>query len=441
MLYVLSVFLFVAVVAAGNLYLGFATATALGRGPQRWARGFCRTKPNDDAIAPPPFGDWGASSASDALPSDALPKETDATEPPSKPAVSREWKEAVEDIRRHAGEHRDRLLDIDEKARLSSKNDDTEGITESATQCAAELVQAGRDYIKQQASNVSRIETLQKEHGDVGALGEGVKKQAERALQTTQKAVDQMDELDLTTAGLEDYCRQLLQETGDQIEHCQEYREALDDTLAQAQLRETAHDADDGDVAEEEEDEMTRLGRELGVRHSVALALKRTLARHTERGAATPLTLAAVDLDEFSSVNDRHGHKVADRILCQFEELVTCLARDGGEAHPASGQQYWIAFDGIAEAEAIVAIERVRQTMERTRFQHQGGGIRVTVSAAVVEASEGADPRTMGKRLLGLVQEAKRLGRNRTLQLDGALPVPVPVPAPNLGVETKVIMV
>jgi len=45
------------------------------------------------------------------------------------------------------------------------------------------------------------------------------------------------------------------------------------------------------------------------------------------RRSGKPLTLALIDVDHFKHHNDRHGHQVGDRVLCEVARLIQAHAR------------------------------------------------------------------------------------------------------------------
>ncbi len=66
-----------------------------------------------------------------------------------------------------------------------------------------------------------------------------------------------------------------------------------------------------------------------------------TLAR-AERGGAK-MALLMIDLDKFKPVNDRHGHQVGDRVLCEATRRMGQMLR-GGELHARYGGDEFVAL-------------------------------------------------------------------------------------------------
>ena len=83
--------------------------------------------------------------------------------------------------------------------------------------------------------------------------------------------------------------------------------------------------------------------------------LERTIGRAASDG--TPVSVALVDLDHFKRVNDVHGHRAGDDVLRRFAEVVTL-----GEPTLAGrwgGEEFIVAFDGVAAADAVERVELV----------------------------------------------------------------------------------
>ncbi|RMF88823.1 MAG: GGDEF domain-containing protein [Planctomycetota bacterium] len=140
------------------------------------------------------------------------------------------------------------------------------------------------------------------------------------------------------------------------------------------------------------------------------------------------LTVAGIDLDRFSRINDRYGQAAGNRFLRTFAHTIRehlpekyFLARTGG-------QRFFILFPEADARTAIQEIEKLRQTIESAVFRLDGETIRMTVSGAVTEATPDDTVSMLYERIDATLQEAKRYGRNRTFQHDGSFPSPV-VPA------------
>jgi diguanylate cyclase (GGDEF)-like protein len=160
-------------------------------------------------------------------------------------------------------------------------------------------------------------------------------------------------------------------------------------------------------------DELTRVANRRG--------FDRTLTRMVEqaRTRQVPLSLAMVDIDDFKTINDTHGHPVGDRVLlCTAQQLTRGLrqsdfvARYGGEefaillASPSSGAMEE-RLRGIVAGIAADSYEyELLGRRERVNF---------TVSCGLTELQPGDTAASLVTRADDALYEAKRKGKNRVV--------------------------
>ena len=102
--------------------------------------------------------------------------------------------------------------------------------------------------------------------------------------------------------------------------------------------------------------------------------LERLLDAADENGQ--PVTLCLLDVDEFKSINDQHGHPVGDRILALAGQ---CL-RDAGSAFRLGGDEFAVLMGGESEAEAVEAATRMVARIGRMKTER---GLTITISAGL----------------------------------------------------------
>jgi diguanylate cyclase (GGDEF)-like protein len=154
-------------------------------------------------------------------------------------------------------------------------------------------------------------------------------------------------------------------------------------------------------------------------------------------GKAQSMNLALLDLDGFSHVNGAYGNKTGDRLLRAVADLATGDLGDDAFAARFSGQRFALLFHDVDTRVAADAVERIRQRVEKTSFTHHDRQVRVTLSAAVIQAEAGEAADSLFARGEATLAEAKRYGRNRTFLQEGRLLAPVVPPA--FALEGKVI--
>lgn len=129
----------------------------------------------------------------------------------------------------------------------------------------------------------------------------------------------------------------------------------------------------------------------------------------------TSLTVATFDLDRFKSVNDTRGHAAGDLVIRRFGEIVRAAVRASDLPCRFGGEEFAVLLPNTPAASARAVADRIRRSLERTRFQSEGMDFWVTVSAGLADASgvSGIDPGQLLARADRALYAAKAGGRNR----------------------------
>lgn len=144
----------------------------------------------------------------------------------------------------------------------------------------------------------------------------------------------------------------------------------------------------------------------------------------TQRSAKTDLfAFFALDLDDFKSINDAHGHSAGDRALVNFTHVVRQCLRERDIFGRTGGEEFAI-FTRVTDRNTAGQIaERIRSTLEATTFHEDDHELRMTVSIGV----------TLMRGRIGNIEailteadralyQAKGNGRNRIVFYDGPAP-------------------
>lgn len=130
-----------------------------------------------------------------------------------------------------------------------------------------------------------------------------------------------------------------------------------------------------------------------------------------------PLALSMIDIDHFKNVNDTWGHLAGDHVLAKVASTVQAVLRTEDIFARYGGEEFAFLCRSATPADAGIVAERIRATVEKTSFAHEGRPISLTVSLGVtgypsVPANTPAD--LVGAADAALY-EAKRAGRNRVI--------------------------
>lgn len=132
-----------------------------------------------------------------------------------------------------------------------------------------------------------------------------------------------------------------------------------------------------------------------------------------------PLAVAFVDLDDFKSVNDRHGHEAGDAVLAIAGNRMRHLLRRGDLAGRWGGEEFVLVFPNTTLEQAAAAIKRLRAVGIGTRPDGQ------PVTASIGLAEKTLEHATHWKALIDVADRhmyhAKLEGKNRISIADGCV--------------------
>jgi len=148
--------------------------------------------------------------------------------------------------------------------------------------------------------------------------------------------------------------------------------------------------------------------------------LRREAARAESEGR--PFCVLMMDLDHFKLVNDTHGHLVGSQTLEEIGGLIMRALRAGDVAARFGGEEFAAFLLDADCAQALVAAERVRTTIQEHLFAATRRGaalaeqrtLRLTISIGVASYPDDArDPIELIELADTALYHAKQSGRNR----------------------------
>ena len=107
-----------------------------------------------------------------------------------------------------------------------------------------------------------------------------------------------------------------------------------------------------------------------------------------------PLALAVIDIDRFKSVNDDHGHDVGDVILKGVAARIREAVEGKGRAYRYGGEEIVAILPNMTLEEALPVAERIRSSVETTRFESLLRAITVSIGLAAFP-QHGGDPQAL----------------------------------------------
>ena len=156
-------------------------------------------------------------------------------------------------------------------------------------------------------------------------------------------------------------------------------------------------------------DALTGLPNRRGVEHWVARELS-AAARH-----GFPLWVVMADLDHFKSINDAHGHDAGDQVLKEFAAILKTNTRASNMCGRTGGEEFVLVLAHSDRAGVQIAIERVRQELERQTLTIDGATIRVTASFGITgfHGRKAPEFAQLLRKADAALYVAKAHGRNR----------------------------
>lgn len=132
----------------------------------------------------------------------------------------------------------------------------------------------------------------------------------------------------------------------------------------------------------------------------------------------SPLSVLMVDIDNFKLFNDVHGHATGDRVLQTVARAMQAVLRNSDVCARYGGEEFAMLLPNTAGENAYHVAERVRKTLQGTRYTGLGlpADVNITISIGVATCPRDA---TSLDELLRLADEAlyqaKREGRDRVV--------------------------
>lgn len=131
---------------------------------------------------------------------------------------------------------------------------------------------------------------------------------------------------------------------------------------------------------------------------------------------AHPLSVVMVDSDNLKSINDAHGHEAGNRLL---QHLVRCIRdelRGSDVMARFGGDEFVIMLPETHRRGAQEMAERIRKSVEASRFDVRGGDTRITVSIGVASYPEdGGNLEVILDKADKAMYRAKQRGRNQVV--------------------------
>ncbi|MEZ5461267.1 diguanylate cyclase [Dokdonella sp.] len=119
-----------------------------------------------------------------------------------------------------------------------------------------------------------------------------------------------------------------------------------------------------------------------------------------------------MDIDQFKSINDKHGHLVGDQVIAGVAATMMSVLDADTALFRYGGEEFSVMLVDREKGAGIKLAEQLRRAVEQADLD----GVRVTISIGVAEWNPGTSRvRTVLQEADDALYAAKRAGRNRVI--------------------------
>ena len=125
--------------------------------------------------------------------------------------------------------------------------------------------------------------------------------------------------------------------------------------------------------------------------------------------------LAALDVDNFKSINDAFGHAGGDAVLSQLGGCLRDAVRAGDLTARVGGEEFVVVFAAATLADAHLACERIRLAISDIAWPELSEELWVTITMGLACTTTSRTSQELWIAADALLYDAKRAGKNRVL--------------------------
>ena len=131
------------------------------------------------------------------------------------------------------------------------------------------------------------------------------------------------------------------------------------------------------------------------------------------RDGASQLALIFIDLDDFKTVNDAHGHGVGDEVLVAVAQRIGAAVRSGDTCARFGGDEFAILLENLPQPGLAYEVgARILESL-RTEIRTAAGAVELNASLGIVFSTPGIDASDLIRNADLAMYEAKGQGKGR----------------------------
>jgi len=123
--------------------------------------------------------------------------------------------------------------------------------------------------------------------------------------------------------------------------------------------------------------------------------------------------LLMLDIDDFKSINDKHGHLAGDKVLIFIANIFKKTLREGDKVFRYGGEEFVIILNRVDSEHCEKITKRLLEIISSNKLIYKGEGLRVTMSVGTTKYSAGDTPDSIIARADKALYKAKNSGKNQ----------------------------
>lgn len=168
--------------------------------------------------------------------------------------------------------------------------------------------------------------------------------------------------------------------------------------------------------------EVVRIDQLTGVlnRRGMDEAFNTEIARYHRSGES--LSVALLDIDNFKTLNDQHGHAAGDSALKHLANVVKRTVRPTDIVTRMGGEEFVVILPNTSLEDAVTTMSRLQRSLTKQYFMGNNQKLLITFSAGVALFQPDDDVTSILRRADQAMYLAKKTGKNRVMTEMDLLP-------------------
>ncbi len=109
---------------------------------------------------------------------------------------------------------------------------------------------------------------------------------------------------------------------------------------------------------------------------------------HAAKRYAHPLCTAIININAFTAINEKYGHRAADELLVCIASIITEKLRSSDIAVRSHADTFYTIFPHTTAIDAYSSTERIRKTIKETDFSFEGKTFNASSSIAIADLTD-----------------------------------------------------